>query len=232
MCASALAWRFDDYSIPAKGTYSVGGLTLNRIAGHRDGIYLEFVHGTVVAGNTSERNLRYGLHFMYSDDCRYIENVFRANLAGVAVMYTKRIAMIGNRFEDNWGTVVETRLGHRVVKCGIPGSGTRQQLVKARRVIARMQRAPELVLREPRGRADPADLRALLAIGEGHRAGTLLHDVTAALEHRDRTERQQPDQRTLPIDQPSEREPPTRTGHQHVAVDQLGRVVRLHPPQP
>ena len=50
------------------------------------------------------------------------------------------------RFEDNWGTVVETRLGHRVLKCGIPGSGTRQQLVKARRIIARMQRAPELII--------------------------------------------------------------------------------------
>src|SRR5687767_5256944 len=31
-----VARRFDDYSIPAKGTYSVGGLTLNRIAGHRN----------------------------------------------------------------------------------------------------------------------------------------------------------------------------------------------------
>ncbi len=31
-----VAWRFDDYSIPAKGTYSVGGLKLNRIAGHRN----------------------------------------------------------------------------------------------------------------------------------------------------------------------------------------------------
>ena len=75
----------------------------NRISGHRDGIYLEFVTGSVVSGNTSERNLRYGLHFMYSDDCGYQRNVFRANLAGVAVMYTKRVAMIDNDFQDNWG---------------------------------------------------------------------------------------------------------------------------------
>ena len=34
--AALVAWRHDDYSIPAKGTYSVGGLTLNRIAGHRN----------------------------------------------------------------------------------------------------------------------------------------------------------------------------------------------------
>jgi hypothetical protein len=50
------------------------------------------------------------------------------------------------RFEDNWGTVVESRLGRRVLKCGIPGSGTRQQLVKARRIIARMHTAPELII--------------------------------------------------------------------------------------
>ena len=75
----------------------------NRISGHRDGIYLEFTHETAVAGNTSERNLRYGLHFMYSDDCGYQRNVFRANQAGVAVMYTKRVAMIDNDFQDNWG---------------------------------------------------------------------------------------------------------------------------------
>jgi nitrous oxidase accessory protein len=41
---------------------------------------------------------------MYSDSSRYIDNVFRKNLAGVAVMYTKQVAMIGNRFEDNWGS--------------------------------------------------------------------------------------------------------------------------------
>lgn len=78
-------------------------ITGNRITGHRDGIYLEFAHGARVAGNLSEKNLRYGLHFMYSDDCVYQHNTFRANQAGVAVMYTKRVAMLDNRFEDNWG---------------------------------------------------------------------------------------------------------------------------------
>jgi hypothetical protein len=50
------------------------------------------------------------------------------------------------RFEDNWGTVLESRLGRRVLKCGVPGSGTRQQLIKARRIIARMRTAPELIV--------------------------------------------------------------------------------------
>jgi len=75
----------------------------NHISGHRDGIYFEFVRNSVISGNVSELNLRYGLHFMYSDDCRYLHNTFRKNGSGVAVMFTHRVEMIGNRFEENWG---------------------------------------------------------------------------------------------------------------------------------
>ena len=76
----------------------------NEITGHRDGIYLEFVHESDVRDNVSAGNLRYGMHFMYSDDCRYVGNTFRKNGSGVAVMYTKRVVMTDNRFEDNWGS--------------------------------------------------------------------------------------------------------------------------------
>jgi nitrous oxidase accessory protein len=75
----------------------------NVIAGHRDGIYFEFVRDSRAERNVSERNLRYGLHFMYSDSSRYVGNTFRRNGSGVAVMYTKHVEMRGNRFEDNWG---------------------------------------------------------------------------------------------------------------------------------
>jgi len=78
----------------------------NTATGHRDGIYLEFARGAVVRDNVSERNLRYGLHFMYSNDSEFTDNVFRDNGAGVAVMYSKRITMIGNEFSDNWGAAV------------------------------------------------------------------------------------------------------------------------------
>ena len=76
----------------------------NHVRGHRDGIYFEFVRNTTVRRNVSEQNLRYGLHFMYSDDCRYEDNRFRRNIGGVAVMYTKRVTMTDNHFEDNWGS--------------------------------------------------------------------------------------------------------------------------------
>jgi nitrous oxidase accessory protein len=76
----------------------------NTVTGFRDGIYFEFVRGSRIRGNTSERNLRYGLHFMYSDGCHYRSNLFRANGSGVAVMYSSRVEMIGNRFEESWGS--------------------------------------------------------------------------------------------------------------------------------
>ncbi len=76
----------------------------NDVQGQRDGIYLEFTHDSDVRGNTSAHNLRYGLHFMYSDTCRYRDNTFRNNGAGVAVMYAHAITMTGNRFVDNWGS--------------------------------------------------------------------------------------------------------------------------------
>ncbi|HEV2641132.1 MAG TPA: NosD domain-containing protein, partial [Candidatus Elarobacter sp.] len=56
-----------------------------------------------VRDNVSEANLRYGLHFMYSDSCDYERNRFRRNGAGVAVMYSHWVRMTRNRFEDNRG---------------------------------------------------------------------------------------------------------------------------------
>lgn len=75
----------------------------NKVSGHRDGIYFEFVTNSLVEGNYSHHNMRYGLHFMFSHHDQYHNNVFHDNGAGVAVMYTKSVTMKGNRFEDNWG---------------------------------------------------------------------------------------------------------------------------------
>jgi nitrous oxidase accessory protein len=76
----------------------------NQVRGHRDGIYFEFVTHSLITGNHSEGNMRYGLHFMFSHNDEYRNNVFVNNGAGVAVMYTKEVKMIGNRFEHNWGS--------------------------------------------------------------------------------------------------------------------------------
>jgi nitrous oxidase accessory protein len=75
----------------------------NQISGHRDGIYFEFVKNSVIWRNVSKNNLRYGLHFMFSNDDMYVNNVFRNNGSGVSVMYSNRIKMFSNYFEENWG---------------------------------------------------------------------------------------------------------------------------------
>jgi nitrous oxidase accessory protein len=76
----------------------------NEISGHRDGIYFEFVENSVVTGNVSTHNLRYGLHFMFSHEDAYSDNRFAENGAGVAVMYTRDVTMRNNIFENNWGS--------------------------------------------------------------------------------------------------------------------------------
>lgn len=75
----------------------------NKVDGHRDGIYFEFVTGSTIWRNIANNNIRYGLHFMFSNDDAYICNVFKNNGAGVAVMFTKNVKMYNNYFSENWG---------------------------------------------------------------------------------------------------------------------------------
>jgi nitrous oxidase accessory protein len=75
----------------------------NIISGHRDGIYFEFVTNSVIWRNRSTKNIRYGLHFMFSNNDSYISNYFSENGAGVAVMFTHGVKMINNYFSESWG---------------------------------------------------------------------------------------------------------------------------------
>ena len=51
----------------------------NHVSGHRDGIYFEFVTHSVIWRNISFDNLRYGLHFMFSNNDAYFTNLFKNN---------------------------------------------------------------------------------------------------------------------------------------------------------
>ncbi len=75
----------------------------NHVTGHRDGIYFEFVTVSTIQNNLSEKNIRYGLHFMFSNSDNYLNNTFNNNGAGVAVMYSHKVKMEGNTFKMNWG---------------------------------------------------------------------------------------------------------------------------------
>ena len=78
----------------------------NYITRHRDGIYFEFAKKSLIEDNLSEKNIRYGMHFMFSDDDTYIHNTFKNNGSGVSVMYTRRIKMLNNTFIENWGSAI------------------------------------------------------------------------------------------------------------------------------
>lgn len=75
----------------------------NKIKGHRDGLYFEFVKRSLIWRNMSTQNVRYGIHFMFSNRNTYIANIFEHNGSGVAVMYSNNIHMYNNYFLNNWG---------------------------------------------------------------------------------------------------------------------------------
>lgn len=79
-------------------------VTENELFNLRDGIYFEFVTDSKILNNFSHNNLRYGLHFMFSNKDEYHNNTFTKNGAGVAVMFSKYITMTQNIFKENWGT--------------------------------------------------------------------------------------------------------------------------------
>lgn len=94
----------------------------NTIYGHRDGIYFEFVKNSVIWRNISQNNLRYGLHFMFSNKNAYITNYFSNNGAGVAVMFSKEVVMMNNTFEENWGDAAYGVLFKELSDCYLSGN--------------------------------------------------------------------------------------------------------------
>lgn len=101
----------------------------NEVRGFRDGVYFEFVENSQVADNISEGNLRYGLHFMFSDGCVYTRNRFHDNGAGVAVMYTDDVVMTENDFDRNWGTAAFGLLLKDITDSRIEGNRFRENSI-------------------------------------------------------------------------------------------------------
>jgi hypothetical protein len=49
-------------------------------------------------------------------------------------------------FPDKWGTQIEQLLHYRVLKCGVTGYGTYQELLKAKEIIAQVKNRPQLII--------------------------------------------------------------------------------------
>lgn len=74
----------------------------NEMAEVRDGFYIQASSHGFIAHNTA-RDLRYGLHYMFSDDNVFEDNTFANGAAGTALMYSKHITFRRNRFLHNRG---------------------------------------------------------------------------------------------------------------------------------
>jgi nitrous oxidase accessory protein len=74
----------------------------NRIRYSRDGFYLQSSTRGLIARNVVTE-VRYGLHYMFSDDNVFEDNVFERSAAGAALMYSKRLTFRRNRFVHNRG---------------------------------------------------------------------------------------------------------------------------------
>ncbi len=74
----------------------------NSVTEARDGMYIQSSPRNIIQKNRVTK-LRYGLHFMNSDDNQFEDNLFSDNVAGAALMYSKRIIFRRNAFIHNRG---------------------------------------------------------------------------------------------------------------------------------
>ena len=74
----------------------------NTIQYSRDGVYIQSSPHGVTLRNIA-RDLRYGLHYMFSDDNLFEDNLFERGAAGAALMYSRRLVFRRNRFLHNRG---------------------------------------------------------------------------------------------------------------------------------
>ena len=124
----------------------------NQIADARDGVYLSFADGVIVADNDVAR-CRYGLHSMSSLNASFRGNTLTANLLGAALMQSDKLELRGNRIrhhrqgsaaygvllkdigdlvaEDN--IIITNRVG--IYAEGVPTQPSREAIVR-RNVIA------------------------------------------------------------------------------------------------
>jgi nitrous oxidase accessory protein len=72
----------------------------NDIRYGRDGIFSKASKRNVFSGNRF-RDLRFAVHYMYTNDSQISDNVSTGNAAGYAIMYSNRLKITGNRSEGD-----------------------------------------------------------------------------------------------------------------------------------
>ncbi|WP_325166691.1 right-handed parallel beta-helix repeat-containing protein [Viridibacillus soli] len=77
----------------------MNGLQINQV---QDGLYIENVSQIELQNNVI-RNSRYGIHFMYTENAKAIENKFNKNVTGIMLMMTKNTDLQRNEINEQNG---------------------------------------------------------------------------------------------------------------------------------
>jgi nitrous oxidase accessory protein len=97
----------EELAIPRRGDlirvwYSDSVLIENNNTQHGRDVIIWFSKGTILKKNRMT-NARYGVHFMYSDDCTIEDNISMGNSVGVYLMYSRRLVLRHNTVAYNRG---------------------------------------------------------------------------------------------------------------------------------
>jgi len=97
----------EELAIPRRGDlvrvwYSDSVLIENNNIQHGRDVIIWFSKGSILRKNKMT-NARYGVHFMYSDDCIIEDNISMGNSVGVYLMYSRRLILKHNTIAYNRG---------------------------------------------------------------------------------------------------------------------------------
>ena len=96
----------------------------NAISHGRDGIFTKVSHHNTFENNTFS-DLRFAIHYMYTNDSRIIGNHSRGNHVGWAIMYSERLEIRDNISENDrdHGLMLNSTNGSQVVGNTVRGGG-------------------------------------------------------------------------------------------------------------
>lgn len=100
----------------------------NEITDGRDGIFVTTSKRNIFRNN-SFQNVRFGVHYMYTNDSEVSGNLSKGNHLGYAIMYSARIRMTGNRSEGDRDRGILLNYTNRSVFSGNSVSGGAKKCV-------------------------------------------------------------------------------------------------------
>ncbi len=100
----------------------------NNIRYGRDGIFVNTSRNNIFADNVFE-DLRFGVHYMYTNSSKITGNISRRNDLGYAIMFSRKIEMTGNISQDDRDRGILFNYANKIVVVGNTVIGGPQKCV-------------------------------------------------------------------------------------------------------